>query len=93
MLVCMTKTECLQNKPIFAGMAILDLSKIHMFRFHYEYIKSKYGENANLLFTDTDSLTYEIKCEDIYRDMGEDLLERFDRVIILKITPSSATST
>jgi hypothetical protein len=59
------------NKPIYAGLSILDLSKLHMYRYHYEVIKPKYGDKATLLFTDTDSLCYHIKCEDVYRDMYE----------------------
>ena len=43
-----------------------------MYDFHYNYIKEKYGENAKLLFTDTDSLTYEIKAEDVYNDFWKD---------------------
>ena len=66
------KSTILLNKPIFVGFAILDLSKVLMYEFHYGYIKTKYGSNAELCFTDTDSLLYDIKCDDIYRDMYED---------------------
>ena len=62
----MKKKTITLNKPIYAGMAILDLSKLHMFRFHYDYIKEKYGNNAKLLMTDTDSLCYHIKTHDFY---------------------------
>ena len=59
------------NKPVYVGLAVLDLSKLHMYEFHYDYIKPKYGDNATLLFTDTDSLCYHIKTEDLYKDNKE----------------------
>ena len=59
------------------GMCILDLSKTLMYDFHYNYIKKKYGDRAKLLFTDTDSLTYEIKTEDVYQDFWNDK-DKFD---------------
>ena len=58
------------DKPIYIGFSILGLSKLLMYEFHYEYIKSKYG--VNLLFADTDSLVYEIKTVDVYEDFFED---------------------
>ena len=60
------------NKPIYCGMSILDLSKLHMYRFHYDYIKPKYGDKAKLLMTDTDSLMYKIDTRDFYEDMKTD---------------------
>ena len=47
-------------------MCILELSKVVMYEFHYDYIKNKYGNNSTLLFTDTDNLMYEIKTENVY---------------------------
>ena len=58
------------NKPIYIGFSILDLSKYLMHKSHYKYIKSKF--DAKLLLTDTDSLVYEIKTEDVYEDFYQD---------------------
>ena len=57
------------NKPAYVVMCILDLSKTLMYHFHYSIIKDRYGKKARLLFMDTDnSLTYEIKTNDLYQD-------------------------
>ena len=74
----MKKTRLVFDKSVYLGMCILDLSKILMFDFHYNYIKQKYGDKAKLLFTDTDSLTYEIQTEDFYMDISADVKRRFD---------------
>ena len=58
------------NKPMYVGFSILDLSKLLTYEFHYKYIKSKF--DADLLFTDTDSLAYEVKTENVYEDFYED---------------------
>ena len=63
--------------PAYVGMCILDLSKTLMYDFHYNYIKKKYGKKAQLLFTDTDSLCYEIEAEDVYQDFWNDK-DQFD---------------
>ena len=76
--VHMKRTELKFDKPVYLGMCILDLSKTIMYEFHYNYIKKKYGDKAKLLFTDTDSLMYEIKTEDFYKDISEDVKDRFD---------------
>ena len=76
--VHMKKTNLTMNKPVYLGMCILDLSKTVMYEFHYNYIKEKYGDKAKLLFTDTDSLMYEIETEDFYKDISGDVKDRFD---------------
>ena len=76
--VHMKKTSLTMNKPVYLGMCILDLSKTLMFDFHYKYIKPKYGKQAKLLFTDTDSFLYEIQTEDFYKDISGDVKDRFD---------------
>ena len=54
------------NKPANIGMCIWELSKVLMYKFHYDYIKNKYESKSKLLFTDIDSLIYETKTEDVY---------------------------
>ena len=65
------------NKPVFCGQAILDLSKVHMYWFHYDVMKAKYKTNLKLMATDTDSLKYLIYTDDLYKDMRE-MKEHFD---------------
>ena len=72
------KTKLYFNKPVYLGMSILDLSKFLMYEFHYNYIKTKYGDKEILFFTDTDSLAYEIKTKDFYKDINPDIEKRFD---------------
>ena len=76
--VHMKKTEVYFNKPIYVGQAILDLSKTLMFNFHYDYIRKKYNDAAELLFTDTDSLLYLIHTDDFYKDISKDIKRKFD---------------
>ena len=74
----MKRTELVLNKPIYLGMSILDISKNLMYNFHYSYIKPKFGGRSQLLFTDTDSLCYEIETEDVYEDISSDVSKWFD---------------
>ena len=84
----MKKTNLKFDKPVYLGFCILDLSKTVMYEFHYDYIKPKYGEYAKLLFTDTDSLCYEIETDDFYKDISPDVKERFDTSNYPKDHPS-----
>ena len=69
------KSILMLNKPIYVGFTVLELSKWLMYDFHYNFIKKNF--NAKLLFTDTDSLTYEIKSENAYEEFfkWKDLLD------------------
>ena len=58
------------NKPAYIGMCILRLSEAFMYELHYDYVKNKHGNYSRLLFTDTDSLMYEIKNEDVCKDFS-----------------------
>ena len=60
------KPVLILNKPIYVGFTVLELSKWLMYDFHYNFIKKNF--NAELLFTDTDSLTYKMKSENVYEE-------------------------
>jgi len=66
--------------------------KTLMYEFHYDYIKQKYGDKAKLLFTDTDSLAYEIQTEDFYKDINPDVERQFDTSDIPSNHPSGIKS-
>ena len=75
----MGKIKVVVNKPVYLGQVILNLSKIVMFEFHYDYMVPKYGlEKLKLCYMDTDSLVYDIKTEDFYEDVANDVEARFD---------------
>ena len=73
----MGKIKVVMNKPVYCGQAILDLSKIVMYEFHYDYMVPKYGL-LKLCYMDTDSLVYDIKAEDFYEDIANDVEARFN---------------
>ena len=60
------------NKPAYIGVCILDLSKVLIYEFHYDYIKDKYDNKSKLLLKDTDSSMHEIKTEDVYEGFSSD---------------------
>jgi len=67
-------TKINQNKPMYTGFVVLELSIVLMYEFHYKHIQGQYGaDRARLLFTDTDSLCYQIQTEDLYEDMASNL--------------------
>ena len=75
----MGKTKVVMNKLVYLGQAILDLSKIVMHEFHYDYMVPKYGlKKFKLCYMDRDSLVYDIKTEDFYEDIADDVEARFD---------------
>ena len=64
------------NKPAYIGICILEMSRMLMYEFHYDYIKNKYDSNSGLLFTDSITI-YKIKAKDVYQDFSTDK-EMFD---------------
>ena len=66
------------NKPVYLGFLRLDLSKIVMYQFWYDYIKPKYGQKVKLCYMDTYSFIVYVKTDDIYKDIAEDVETRFD---------------
>ena len=82
-MVKLARPHIIMEKPIYVGFCVLELSKVTMYEFHYDHIVDKYGQNARLLYTDTDSFIYHIQTEDLYDDMARDIdiydTSNFDR--------------
>ena len=72
------KTKVKMNKPIYLGLSILEISKLLMYEFWYDCMKPKYGDNIKLCYMDTDSFIMNIKTEDFYKDIANDVEKRFD---------------
>ena len=74
----MKKTKVKMNKAIYLGLSILEISKTLMYEFWYDYIKPKYNDNVRLCYMDTDSFIMNIKTNDFYKDIANDVENRFD---------------
>ena len=74
----MNRIKLYFNKPIYIGMSILDISKTLIYHFHYNYMIPKFKNNQQLIFTDTDSLCYEINNVDFYEEIKPDINSKFD---------------
>ncbi|KYN20084.1 hypothetical protein ALC57_07571, partial [Trachymyrmex cornetzi] len=71
------KLEVKFNKPIYVDMCILDISKVCLYEFHYDYMLPLFHDKCKIMYTDTDSLIYRIECENIYKTMKRNIA-RFD---------------
>ena len=76
----MKRTEILMNKLVYLGLSILELSKISMHDFLYDYVKPKYGEKAKICYLDTDSFIVYIKTGDNFKNIMKDVETRFGTV-------------
>ena len=77
-IIEMNKTRVKMNKPIYLGLSILDISKILMYEFWYNYMKPRYNDNVKLCYMDTDSFVMNIKTNDFHKDIANDVEKRFD---------------
>ena len=77
-IIEMKKTKVKMNKPIYLGLSILEISKILMYEFWYDYMKPKYNDNVRLCYMDTDSFIMNIKTNDFDNDIANDVENRFD---------------
>ena len=74
----MKRTKVKMNKPIYLGLSILEISKILMYEFWYDYMEPKYGDDVKLCYTAADSFIKNIKTKDFYKDIVDDVEKRFD---------------
>ena len=77
-IIEMKRTKVKMNKPIYLGLSILEISKLFMYEFWCDYMKPKYGDNVKLCYMDTDSFIINIKTEDFYKDIANDVEKMFD---------------
>ncbi|CAB0028810.1 unnamed protein product, partial [Trichogramma brassicae] len=75
----LSKTSVTIDKPVYVGFSILDISKTQLYRFHYDFMRDRFGSSCKVLYTDTDSLVYEIRGQNVYEVMKhKDNINEFD---------------
>ena len=72
------RTKVKMNEPIYLGLSILEISKLLMCEFWYDYMKPKYGDNVKLCYMDTDSFIMNIKTKIFCKDIANDVEKRFE---------------
>ena len=77
-IIEMKKTKVKMSKPIYLGLSILEISKILTYEFWYDYMKPKYNDNVRICYMDTDSFIMNVKSNDFYKDISDDVDKRFD---------------
>ena len=77
-IIEMKRTKVKMNKPIYLGLSVLEISKLLMYEFWYDYMKPKYGNKLKLSYMDTDSFIMNIKTKDFYKVIANDVEKKFD---------------
>ena len=86
-IIEMKRTKVKMNKPIYLGLSILEISKLLIYEFWYDYMKSKYDDNVKFCYVDTDSFIMNIKTEDFYKDIANDVEKRFQITSVIDHYP------
>ena len=82
----MKKAKVKMNKPAYLGLYILDISKILMYKFWYDYIKRKYGDKAKQCYMDTDSFVIHIFNEDFLKTLPMMLKDGLIHLTMIRMT-------
>ena len=82
----MKKIRVKMTKPLYLGMSILDISKMLIYEFWYDYINPNYGDRAKLCYTDTDSFIIYVKSEDFFENISNDVEKWFYTSTMIKMT-------
>ena len=85
MAIEIKKTKVKMNKPLYLGMSILDISKMLMYKFWFDYFKPNYKDRAKLCYTDTDSFIVNIITEDFFQDISNDVENGLTRLTMIKM--------